>query len=70
MKDLVKEAAKIIYVVHDEVKDKSFELELSWVVAETNGIHQFVPKDLFDEAEKYAKDSLRQDDDSDEEIGS
>ena len=30
-KELVKEAAKIIYQVHDEVKDKMFELELSWV---------------------------------------
>merc|ERR1719481_940315 len=30
--DLVKEAARIIYMVHDEVKDKMFELELSWVV--------------------------------------
>jgi len=29
--ELVKEVAKIIYVVHDEVKDKNFELELSWI---------------------------------------
>ena len=33
-KELVKEAAKIIYQVHDEVKDKMFELELSWVSLE------------------------------------
>ncbi|KAK2892312.1 hypothetical protein Q8A73_017977 [Channa argus] len=30
-RELVKEVAKIIYIVHDEVKDKAFELELSWV---------------------------------------
>ncbi|EPY80380.1 AT-rich interactive domain-containing protein 4A isoform 2, partial [Camelus ferus] len=30
-RDVVKEVAKIIYIVHDEVKDKAFELELSWV---------------------------------------
>merc|ERR1719167_2189101 len=29
--EAVKEVARIIYVVHDEVKDKAFELELSWV---------------------------------------
>ena len=42
-RELVKEAAKIIHIVHDEVKDKDFELELSWVCAETNGLHQPVP---------------------------
>merc|ERR1719270_2637735 len=34
-KDLINEAAKIIYMVHDEVKDKMFELELSWVTKYT-----------------------------------
>ncbi|GIY60430.1 proteasome subunit alpha type-3 [Caerostris darwini] len=63
---LVKEAAKIIYIVHDEVKDKNFELELSWVGEVTNGKHMFVPKNVFEEAEKYAKAAV-EDDDSDEE---
>jgi len=62
---LIKEAAKIIYVVHDEVKDKSFELELSWVGKHTNGLHQRVPASVFAEAEKYAKESLEEDSDSD-----
>lgn len=67
-KDLVKEAARIIYSVHDEVKDKpGFKLELSWVGKHTNGLHKFVPKDLYDEAEQYAKNSLK-DDSSDEEM--
>nr|XP_058148572.1 proteasome subunit alpha type-3-like [Dasypus novemcinctus] len=30
-RDVVKEVAKIIYIARDEVKDKAFELELSWV---------------------------------------
>ncbi|XP_070577876.1 proteasome subunit alpha type-3-like [Ptychodera flava] len=67
MKDLVKEVAKIIYIVHDEVKDKAFELELSWVGEATNGKHQLVPKDIAEEAEKYAKESLEEDSDSDDE---
>ena len=44
--DLVKEAAKIIYMVHDEVKDKMFELELSWVGDFSNGVHQKVPDNV------------------------
>lgn len=43
-RELVKEAAKIIHIVHDEVKDKDFELELSWVCEESEGLHQAVPQ--------------------------
>merc|ERR1719320_828363 len=67
MRDLVKEVAKIIYVVHDEVKDKAFELELSWVGEITGGKHELVPPEVFLEAEKYAKEALEESDDSDEE---
>ena len=31
-----------IYGVHDEAKDKDFELELSWVCDESNRLHQKV----------------------------
>ena len=76
-----------IYSVHDEVKDKVFELELSWVgegegtaspcpkllprlppfhflfyccdfplvAVETGGLHQLVPKEVFEEAVQFAK---------------
>lgn len=56
-----------IYIVHDEVKDKHFEIELSWVGAKTNGRHQRVPDDVFAEAERYAKSSLEEDSDSEHE---
>ncbi|KAL2938078.1 Proteasome subunit alpha type-3 [Bienertia sinuspersici] len=36
------EVAKIIYKVHDEAKDKAFELELSWVCDESKREHQKV----------------------------
>ncbi|XP_062587803.1 proteasome subunit alpha type-3-like [Saccostrea cucullata] len=65
--DLVKEVAKIIYIVHDEVKDKNFELELSWVGDVTGGKHELVPQNVFAEAEKFAKEALEESDDSDEE---
>eukprot|EP01130_Rhizamoeba_saxonica_P001353 TRINITY_DN11218_c0_g1_i1.p1 TRINITY_DN11218_c0_g1~~TRINITY_DN11218_c0_g1_i1.p1 ORF type:complete len:268 (+),score=68.41 TRINITY_DN11218_c0_g1_i1:36-806(+) len=44
------EAARIIYTVNDEEKDKLFKLELSWVCEESNMQHQFVPEDLYAEA--------------------
>ena len=47
-----------IHLVHDDSKDKEFELELSWIGAETNGLHLPVPKDLFEEADKKGRDAL------------
>jgi len=66
--ELVKEAARIIYMVHDEVKDKMFELELSWVGEFTNGVHQRVPEKVHAEAEKFAKSAMEEDSDSDEDM--
>ncbi|XP_014664784.1 PREDICTED: proteasome subunit alpha type-3-like isoform X2 [Priapulus caudatus] len=78
-RELVKEAAKmlveiltlaflfVIHVVHDEVKDKAFELELSWVGEMTGGKHERVPDDLRAEAEKYAKEALAESDESEDE---
>jgi len=65
--ELIKEAARIIYMVHDEVKDKMFELELSWVGEFSNGVHQRVPEDVHAEAERFAKAALEEDSDSDDE---
>ena len=67
--DAVKEAARIIYVAHEDSKDKDFELEMSWISSvngPTKGRHEEVPKELFDESEKAAKSSLE---DEDEEEG-
>lgn len=55
-----------IYLVHDELKDKQFELELSWVSKDTNGRHQLVPRELASEAENLAKQALADIEDSDE----
>ncbi|CAG8554186.1 7749_t:CDS:2, partial [Diversispora eburnea] len=59
IEDAIKEAARIIYAVHDDAKDKDFELELSWVTKDT-GKHQFVPREIAEEAERLAKESLNQ----------
>ena len=44
--DGVKEAARIIYVAHDDNKDKDFELEMTWISnleGPTKGRHMEVP---------------------------
>ncbi|CDI98136.1 Proteasome subunit alpha beta [Echinococcus multilocularis] len=69
IQQLIKEAAKVIYTVHDEIKDKNFELDLSWVGAKTDSRHQVVPSEVHQEAEDYAKRSLEESGDLDEEIG-
>jgi len=49
-----------IHQVHDDNKDKDFELELTWVCTESNGEHALVPKDLVLEAEAKAKAALEE----------
>ncbi|KAH9002344.1 20S proteasome subunit [Lactarius hatsudake] len=57
-REAVFEAARIIHLVHDDAKEKEFELELSWIGDETNGRHVPVPRDLFEEADRKAKEAL------------
>ncbi|CAD6222282.1 GSCOCG00000893001-RA-CDS [Cotesia congregata] len=66
-KELVKEAARIIYLVHDELKDKQFELEMSWVGAHTKGKHERIPHEIKAEAEAKARQAMAEDSDSDTE---
>lgn len=66
-REAVKEAAKIIYLAHEDSKDREFELEISWVSkTETQGRHEFVPDDLLEEAKQYAIDILSGDDEMEE----
>lgn len=47
-----------IYLVHDDAKEKDFELEMSWIGPESNNLHVHVPKELLQEAEAAAKAAL------------
>ena len=72
LKEAVMEAARIIYVAHEDSKDKEFELEMTWISTldgPTKGRHEEVPKELMEEAEKAAKKSIEGDDDDEEEAG-
>lgn len=53
--------------MHDELKDKEFELELSWVGKNTKGLHERVSDAVFQEAEKSAKAAMEEDSDSETE---
>jgi 20S proteasome subunit alpha 7 len=55
-----------IHTIHDDVKDKEFVLEMSWVCEATNGKHEFIPADVVAEAEAQAKKEIE--DDSDDEM--
>ena len=56
--DAVKHAALIIHTVHDEVKDKNFELEMSWICPQSKNRHAPVPKEILARAEAWAKQQL------------
>jgi 20S proteasome subunit alpha 7 len=60
--------AKIIYTLHDDAKDKAFQLEMSWVCEESHGHHQAVPADLIAEADAQAKRALEDDSDSEDDM--
>jgi len=57
-REAVMEVTRIIYLVHDDGKDKEFELELTWIGEESKYMHVPVPADLQKEAEQKAKEAL------------
>ncbi|MCJ1265129.1 hypothetical protein MMC22_005004 [Lobaria immixta] len=68
----VKEAARIVYVAHEDSKDKDFELEMSWISSldgPTKGRHEEVPKHILEEAEKSAKKSMEGEDEDEAAAG-
>jgi 20S proteasome subunit alpha 7 len=67
--DGVKQLAKIIHSLHDDAKDKPFELEMSWLSEGTGWKHVGVPRDVIADAVEWAKkeiDDDAKDDDDDE----
>jgi len=59
-REAVKEVAKILHGVHDDIKDKEFELELSWLCEESKWEHRKIPKDLWEEANKAGIEHKKQ----------
>lgn len=46
--------------MHDDTKDKDFELEMTWISPKSDWRHQLVPKELAQEAERKAKEIIDQ----------
>mmetsp|Transcript_3856 Transcript_3856/g.8114 ORF Transcript_3856/g.8114 Transcript_3856/m.8114 type:complete len:280 (+) Transcript_3856:168-1007(+) len=58
--DGVKQLAKIIHSLHDEAKDKPFELEMSWLSEGTGWKHAGVPRNVIKEAVEWAKKEIEE----------
>lgn len=56
----VKRLAKIIHSLHDESKDKPFELEMSWLSEGTGWKHVGVPRDVIASAVEWAKKEIQE----------
>ncbi len=66
-REAMKCVAKILHVLHDDSKDKPFELEMSWVCEETGWKHERVSEELLNEANTWAIASIEKDEmDNDE----
>jgi len=65
-REAVVEIAKMLHTVHDSLKDKDFETEMSWICEESGRQHQLVPQDIIDDANEKAKASLEESDDDDD----
>eukprot|EP00581_Thalassiosira_minuscula_P017716 CAMPEP_0183721976 /NCGR_PEP_ID=MMETSP0737-20130205/14064_1 /TAXON_ID=385413 /ORGANISM="Thalassiosira miniscula, Strain CCMP1093" /LENGTH=278 /DNA_ID=CAMNT_0025952049 /DNA_START=114 /DNA_END=950 /DNA_ORIENTATION=+ len=63
----VKQLAKIIYTLHDESKDKPFELEMSWLCEGTEWKHAGVPRNVMEEAVTWAKKEIEEADEEESE---
>lgn len=46
-------------MIHDEAKDKDFELEMAWIGESSNGKFENVPEILLTSAIEYAKEALK-----------
>ncbi|WRT63390.1 uncharacterized protein IL334_000295 [Kwoniella shivajii] len=60
VREAIDEVARIIYLVHDDNKDKDFELEMTWICEESGNKHALVPEDLLKSAEEKAKAALEE----------
>ena len=54
----VRRLARIIHSLHEEGKDKTFVLEMSWLCEESGWEHKGVPKSLITEAVEWAKNDI------------
>jgi 20S proteasome subunit alpha 7 len=50
--------SKMLHKTHDEAKDKTFELDISWICSESDFKTAFIPGEFLAEQENKAKQDL------------
>ncbi|KAL3761553.1 LOW QUALITY PROTEIN: hypothetical protein ACHAW5_003101 [Stephanodiscus triporus] len=63
----VRQLAKIIHSLHDDAKDKPFELEMSWLCEGSGWKHEGVPREIIAGAVEWAKKEIENEGENDEE---
>ena len=56
-REAVQHIARIVYKLHDAVKDKEMELEMSWICSDSKRMVQSVPAELAQQAVQLAKEA-------------
>jgi 20S proteasome subunit alpha 7 len=59
-RDALKQLARIVRIVHQDEREKTFEFEASWICQETNWQHHPVSRELRTEADEWAKQKLNE----------
>jgi len=62
----VRQLVRMIHSLHDEGKDKPFELEMSWLCDESGWEHKGVPRDFIKESIEWAKKDIAEAEEADE----
>lgn len=58
VKEGVRHLARMIYLTHDDSKDKPFQLEMSWICEESAWEHKGVPINTIKEAVQWAQKDI------------
>jgi 20S proteasome subunit alpha 7 len=66
-REALQKAAKILETVHDDVKEKPFTLEMSWVCAESGWKHASVPDELINASRAAAVAEIEAEENEDDE---
>lgn len=61
-REAVDECARIIYKMHDTIKEKELEIEISWITAENDGKVAPVPADIREAAITRAREAKQRED--------
>ena len=65
-REALKDLAKIISIIHDDVKDKPYMLEMSWICAESDWKFQMISPELSKASREAAEKEIEEEDEEDD----